>query len=42
MICQRCLIIDRGRIVADDSMESLTAQESLESVFLKLTTEDVQ
>jgi ABC-2 type transport system ATP-binding protein len=42
MICQRCLIIDRGRIVADDSMENLTAQESLESVFLKLTTEDVQ
>ena len=42
MICQRCLIIDQGRIVADDSLESLTAQESLESVFLKLTTEDVQ
>ncbi len=42
MICQRCLIIDHGRIVADDSLESLTAQESLESVFLKLTTEDVQ
>ncbi len=42
MICQRCLIIDRGRIVADDSLEALTAQESLESVFLKLTTEDVQ
>jgi ABC-2 type transport system ATP-binding protein len=42
MICQRCLIIDQGRIVADDSLENLTAQESLESVFLKLTTEDVQ
>ena len=42
MICNRCLIIDRGRIVADDSLESLTAQGSLESVFLKLTTEDVQ
>ena len=42
MICQRCLIIDQGRIVADDSLESLTAQESLENVFLKLTTEDVQ
>lgn len=42
MICQRCLIIDRGRIVVDDSLEALTAQESLESVFLKLTTEDVQ
>ncbi len=42
MICQRCLIIDQGRIVADDSLENLTAQDSLESVFLKLTTEDVQ
>jgi len=42
MICQRCLIIDRGRIVADDSLEALTAEGSLESVFLKLTTEDVQ
>jgi ABC-2 type transport system ATP-binding protein len=42
MICQRCLIIDQGRIVADDSLEALTAQGSLESVFLKLTTEDVQ
>jgi ABC-2 type transport system ATP-binding protein len=42
MICQRCLIIDRGRIVADDSLEALTVQGSLESVFLKLTTEDVQ
>jgi ABC-2 type transport system ATP-binding protein len=42
MICQRCLIIDRGRIVADDSLAALTAEESLESVFLKLTTEDVQ
>jgi ABC-2 type transport system ATP-binding protein len=42
MICQRVLIIDRGRIVADDTLENLTAQESLESVFIKLTTEDVQ
>ena len=42
MICQRCLIIDQGRIVADDSLEALTAQGSLESVVLKLTTEDVQ
>lgn len=42
MICQRCLIINQGRIVADDSLEVLTTQGSLESVFLKLTTEDVQ
>jgi ABC-2 type transport system ATP-binding protein len=42
MVCQRCLVINQGRIVADDSLEALTAQGSLESVFLKLTTEDVQ
>jgi ABC-type uncharacterized transport system ATPase subunit len=42
MICQRVLIIHQGRIVADDSLENLTAEGSLESVFLKHTREDVQ
>jgi len=42
MICERVLILAGGRIVADDNMENLTAQGSLETVFLKLTTEDVQ
>jgi ABC-2 type transport system ATP-binding protein len=42
MICQRVLIINKGRIVADDTLENLMMQGSLESVFLKLTTEDVQ
>jgi ABC-2 type transport system ATP-binding protein len=42
MICQRVLIIDQGRIVADDSLEKLTAAMSLENVFMKLTTEDIQ
>ena len=42
MICERILILANGRIVADDNMENLTAQGTLESVFLKLTTEDVQ
>jgi ABC-2 type transport system ATP-binding protein len=42
MICERVLIIDQGRIVADDTLEKLTASMSLENVFLKLTTEDVQ
>jgi ABC-2 type transport system ATP-binding protein len=42
MICQRVLIIHQGRIVADDSLENLTAEESLENVFLKHTREDVQ
>lgn len=42
-ICQRVVIISRGRIVADDTVESLVARrggaatESLESVFLSLT-----
>ena len=38
MICHRVLIIDQGAIVADDTLANLTAQETLESVFLKLTT----
>jgi len=42
MICQRVLIISQGRIVADDTLENLTAQDSLESQFLKHTMEDVQ
>ncbi|MBU0754634.1 MAG: ABC transporter ATP-binding protein [Planctomycetes bacterium] len=42
MICQRVLIIHHGRIVADDTLENLTAGDSLESVFLKHTREDVQ
>ena len=42
MICQRVLIIHQGRVVADDTLENLTAEDSLESVFLKHTTEDVQ
>jgi ABC-2 type transport system ATP-binding protein len=42
MICERVLIIDQGRIVADDLLEKLTATMSLESVFMKLTAEDVQ
>jgi ABC-2 type transport system ATP-binding protein len=42
MICQRVLIISQGRIVADDTLENLTAQDTLESEFLKHTMEDVQ
>jgi len=42
MICQRVLIISQGRIVADDTLENLTAHNSLESEFLKHTMEDVQ
>jgi ABC-2 type transport system ATP-binding protein len=42
MICQRVLIISQGRIVADDTLENLTAHDSLESEFLKHTMEDAQ
>ncbi len=42
MICHRVLIIDQGAIVADDTLENLTARETLESVFLKLTTKGAQ
>ena len=42
MICERVLIIHQGRIVADDQLANLTAEESLESVFLKHTREGVQ
>ncbi len=42
MICQRVLIISQGQIVADDTLENLTAEDSLESQFLKHTMEDVQ
>jgi len=42
MICQRVLIIHQGRIVADDTIENLTGGDSLESVFLKHTREEVQ
>jgi len=37
MICERVLIIDMGRIVADDSLKQLTLEMSLEEVFLKAT-----
>ena len=39
-LCQRVIIIDHGKIVADAQVEKLkaiTAQKSLEDVFQKLT-----
>jgi ABC-2 type transport system ATP-binding protein len=37
-ICKRVVIIHRGRIVADDSLENLTTEEkSLEQTFHELT-----
>lgn len=42
MICERVIIVHEGRVVADDTLEDITAQGTLESMFLKHTTEDVQ
>jgi len=38
-ICNRIIIINKGIIVADDSLENLTKKGSLESVFSKLTAQ---
>jgi ABC-2 type transport system ATP-binding protein len=38
--CNRFVLLDKGNIIVDDSMESLLSEhneESLESLFLKLT-----
>ena len=37
-ICNRIIIINKGNIVADDSLHNLTKNGSLESVFSNLTT----
>ena len=39
-ICDKVIIIARGRIVAEDTVDSLTASEDLEQVFLRVTTAD--
>lgn len=36
-ICNRIIIINKGKIIADDSLLNLTKNESLENVFRKLT-----
>jgi len=38
-ICNRIIIINKGNIVADDSLQNLTKNGSLESVFSKLTAQ---
>ncbi len=40
-LCDKVVIISRGRIVAEDTTDSLTATEDLEQVFLRVTTADV-
>jgi ABC-2 type transport system ATP-binding protein len=41
-VCSRVLIINKGRIVANDSIQALTAGSSLEETFIKLTTSAAQ
>lgn len=40
MTCEKAIIINRGRIVAQGSIESLTAGKSLEEVFIELVTKE--
>jgi ABC-2 type transport system ATP-binding protein len=40
-LCDKVVIISRGRIVAEDTTDSLTATEDLEQVFLRVTMSDV-
>ena len=39
-LCDKVVIIARGRIVAEDSLETLTASDDLESYFLEVTALD--
>jgi ABC-2 type transport system ATP-binding protein len=39
-ICDKVVIIAKGRIVAEDQLDSLTATEDLEQVFLRVTAGD--
>lgn len=40
-LCDKIVIISNGRIVVDDTIESLTANEDLEHMFLRVTASDV-
>ncbi len=40
MLCDRAIIINRGRIVAEDNMENLTGSGGLEEVFLRVVSGD--
>ena len=40
MICSRAVIIHRGKIVAEDTLESLSGSGGLEETFLRLTGEE--
>jgi len=40
-LCDKIVIISRGEIVAEDTVDSLTASEDLEHMFLRVTASDV-
>lgn len=40
-VCDRVIMISRGTIVADDSLEALTANETLEEAFVRLAGESL-
>ena len=40
-VCDKVIMISKGRIVADDTLESLTASESLEEAFVRLAGESL-
>jgi ABC-2 type transport system ATP-binding protein len=40
-LCDKIVIISRGQIVAEDTVDSLTATEDLEHMFLRVTASDV-
>lgn len=40
-LCDKIVIISRGRIVAEDTIDSLTATEDLEHMFLRVTASDI-
>ena len=41
MLCDKVIIINKGEIKADDKLENLTKEKSLEEVFVELTNQDV-
>ncbi len=40
-VCDRVIMISKGNIVADDTLEALTAEESLEEAFVRLAGESL-
>ncbi|MCB0327197.1 MAG: ATP-binding cassette domain-containing protein [Bdellovibrionales bacterium] len=42
MVCNRATIINRGKVVTEGSIEELTAERSLEEVFIDIITKDEQ